>query len=93
MKTHRIAPNDSRVQAAVAALQALIQHHYPTVTFAVTHGEDPEGTYVIATVDVEDTDEVIDVYIERLLEYQINAGLAVYVVPVRPLQRVTKALP
>jgi hypothetical protein len=43
---------------------------------------------VLATVDVEDTEAVMDVYIDRLLELQIDAGLAVYVVPVRPLARV-----
>ena len=31
---------------------------------------------------------VVEVYIDRLLELQIDEGLAVYVVPVRPLARV-----
>jgi hypothetical protein len=44
--------------------------------------------YVLATVDVEDTDVVVEVYIDRLLDLQIDEGLAVYVVPVRPLARV-----
>jgi hypothetical protein len=43
---------------------------------------------VLATVDVEDTEAVMDVYIDRLLELQIDAGLAVYLVPVRPLAHV-----
>ena len=41
------------------------------------------GMYVMATVDVEDTDAVVEAYIERLLELQTDEGLAVYVVPVR----------
>jgi H2-forming N5,N10-methylenetetrahydromethanopterin dehydrogenase-like enzyme len=61
---------------------------HPNTTFEVMHGDDPTGIYVLATVDVEDTEAVMDVYIDRLLELQIDAGLAVYVVPVRPLARV-----
>ena len=73
-----------RLQAAVEELQRL----YPAATFQVVPGEDPAGTYVVATVDVEDTETVIDVYIDRLLELQIDEGLPVYVIPVRPLARV-----
>ena len=88
MPAERLDPATPRMQAAVVELQALIHRSYPTATFQVVHGEDPEGTYVLATVDVEDTEAVIDVYIDRLLELQIDAGLAVYVVPVRPLAHV-----
>jgi hypothetical protein len=52
------------------------------------YGDDPTGIYVLATVDAEDTEAVVDVYIDRLLELQIDAGLAIYVIPVRPLARV-----
>jgi len=62
--------------------------HYPNTTFAVVHGDDHTGMYVLATVDAEDTEAVVDVYVDRLLELQIDAGLAVYRVPVRPLARV-----
>lgn len=48
-------------------------------------GDDPTGMYVLATVDVEDTDAVVEVYIERPLELQTDEGLAVDVVPVSPL--------
>ncbi len=45
---------------------------------------------MITTVDVDDTDAVVEVYIDRLLELQIDDGLSVYVVPIRPLDRFTK---
>jgi hypothetical protein len=77
-----------RMQAAIEELQRLIQQHYPEATFQVEPGDDPAGMYVLATVDVEDTDAVVEVYIDRLLDLQIDEGLAVYVVPVRPLARV-----
>ena len=69
-------------------LQGLIRQRYPDSTFKLMHGDDPIGIYVLAMVDVEDTEAVMEVYVERLLELQIDAGLAVYVVPVRPLPRV-----
>lgn len=77
-----------RMQAAIMELQGLIQQYYPNTTFEVVHGDDPAGMYMFATVDVEDTEAVVDVYIDRLVELQIDAGLALYVVPVRPLARV-----
>ena len=89
MMNSQNALDDPHVQAALVELQTLIQHHYPAATFQETLGEDPEGVYLMATVDVEDTDDVIDVYIERLLALQIDEGLPVYVVPVRPLDRVS----
>ena len=53
-------------------------------------GDDPDGLYVLATVDVKDTDAVVDVYIDRLLTLQIDDGLLIYVVPLRMHpQRVT----
>ena len=76
------------MQAAIEEIQRLIQLHYPEATFQVEPGDDPTGMYILATVDVEDTDVVVEVYIERLLELQIDEGVAVYVVPVRPLARV-----
>ncbi len=51
-------------------------------------GDDPAGLYVPATVGVEAPDAVVEVYIHLLRELQIDEGLAVYVVPVRPLARV-----
>jgi H2-forming N5,N10-methylenetetrahydromethanopterin dehydrogenase-like enzyme len=69
-------------------LQGLIWQRYPDTTFEVVDGDNPIGIYVLAMVDVEETEAVVDVYIERLLELQIDAGLAVYVVPVRPLAHV-----
>ena len=76
------------MQAAIEEIQRLIQQHYPEATFQVEPGDDPTRMYVLATVDVEDTDAVVDVYIDRLLDLQIDEGLAVYVVPVRLLAHV-----
>ena len=88
MRTEHLALDTPDMQAAIMEPQGLIRQHYPNTTFEVVHWDDPIGMYVLATVDVEDTEAVVDVYIDRLLELQIDAGLAVYVVPMRPLARV-----
>ena len=88
MKAEQLDLSTPRMQAAIEELQRLIQQHYPEATFQVEPGDDPTGMYVLAMVDVEDTDVVVEVYIDRLLELQIDEALAVYVVPVRPLTRV-----
>jgi hypothetical protein len=69
-----------------------VAERYPDAVFSVSSGDDPEGTYITATVDVADTDEVFDVVVERLLEMQVEEGLSVYVLPVRPVERVVAEL-
>ncbi len=77
-----------RLQCAVDELQNLIRRVDPMATFQVVPGDDPTGTYVIATVDVEDTECVMDAYMVRLLALQIDEGLPLYVVPLRSPTRV-----
>ncbi len=83
--------NDARIQQAVAELQAMISAHYPDATYEVWEGEDPIGTYVTATVDIADPDEVTDLIIERLISLQVEEELPVYVIPVRPVARIRAA--
>lgn len=83
--------NESRIERAVAELQAMIVARYPEATFAVWQGEDPVGTYLTATVDVPDTDEVTDLIIERLIAMQVEEELPVYIIPVRPIARTQAA--
>jgi hypothetical protein len=73
-----------RLQRAVDDLQRLIRQVDPLATFQVVPGEDPTGTYVLATVDVEDTELVMDAYMDRLLTLQIDEGLPLYVLPLHP---------
>ena len=73
-----------RVQAALADFERLIRDRYPEATFEVTHGGEPDGIYLTATVDLEDTLDVLDAIMDRLLEVQVDEYLPVYVIPVRP---------
>ena len=83
-----VSERPARIQAAISELSGLIRARFPTAGFVVEQGEDPEGVYVIATVDIDDIDQVVDLYIDRMIDIQVKDGLPVYVVTVRPLSRI-----
>jgi hypothetical protein len=90
MKTeNRLTP---RIKEAIKELGGLITAHFPQATFVIEEGFDPEGIYLLATVDIADTDEVIAVVGDRLVELQVDEGLPVYVTPLRPIERVIAEL-
>ena len=73
-----------RMQEAVEELKRLITERFPQAVFVVEEGFDPEGIYLITTVDIADTDDVIAVVGDQLVALQVDAGLPVYVTPLRP---------
>lgn len=81
-----------RIQEAIAELQGLILGRYPEATFSLDHGTDPDGVYLTATVDVEDRNDVIDTYIDRLVDLHVEEELPLHVVPVRPPERIAAML-
>ena len=92
MTTARVDEHDPQVSAALDELRGLISGRYPEATFTAYRGEDPDGIYLDATVDVPDTDEVMDLIIDRLLEIQVDRELPVYVIALRPVERVAAEL-
>ncbi len=92
MSAERPTVDDPRMQRALQEMQDLIRGRYPEATFAVTHGEDPEGVWLNATVDVEDPDEVTDLVIERMLALQLDEELPLFVLPLLPAERVAEML-
>ncbi len=92
MTTERFREDDPPIQAATTELKILIRAAYPEARFETFVGEDPEGVYLRTTVDVDATDEVYNVVVDRLLELQVEDQLPIYVVIVRPLERVTANL-
>ncbi|MDQ3780169.1 MAG: hypothetical protein M3354_06465 [Chloroflexota bacterium] len=80
------------VEAALSKIQARISEHFPQATFAVEEGFDPKGIYLVVTVDVADTDEVTDLVGDRLVDLQVEAGLPIYLAPLRPIERVVADL-
>ena len=81
-----------RLNEAVRELQGLISASFPHATFVVEEGFDPEGVYLVTTVDIPDTDDVIAVVGDRLLALQVDEGLPIYVTPLRPIERVVAQL-
>jgi hypothetical protein len=79
---------DPRVLAAVNELEELVRSRYPDATFNLGRGQDdPEAIHVYATVDLEDTEPVVDLVIERELELLLDEGLSVQVIPLRTPER------
>ena len=88
-----MSEDDPRVKNALDELRGMIRERWPAATFEVTCGEDnPEGIHLNATVDIEDTDEVGDLVIDRVLELQLEQGLPIHVIPLRPMERVLAEL-
>ena len=81
-----------RIQSAIDELQGLIRDRYPAATFSVGYGDDPGCIYLTSTVDVEDRNDVIDTYIDRLVDLRVDEVLPLHVVPVRPPARIAAML-
>jgi hypothetical protein len=92
MRPESHVPLTPRMEEAVHELKRLITARFPQAAFVVEEGYDPEGIYLITTVDIADTDEVIAVIGDRLVELQVEEGLPVYVTPLRPITRVVAQL-
>ncbi len=87
---HTLGP---RRQQAVNELIGLIRAHYPDASYALGPGQDdPWSTYITAMVDLDDPDVVTDLTIERELELQIEAGIPVYVIPIRTPDRTSRVM-
>ncbi len=69
--------SDPRIAGAVATLRPLLAGHYPSARFAVFERDDPKGVRLQATVNLEDTDAVMDVVIDALYDIQVERGLPV----------------
>ena len=88
MSTEHLRGLNPRMEHALAELKDMVLRRYPAATFEVAPAQDEdEAMHLIAAVDMEDPDEVLDVVIDRVLQLQIEEGLPVHVIPVRPLER------
>ena len=88
MIAHEVPLIGPEMQGAIDELKAIILAHYPETAFRVTPSpEERDAVHLKAIVDVDDTDEVVDLVIDRMMEMQIDDGLPIYVVPVRTPER------
>ena len=72
---------DAAVTEAIEELEDLIRNRYPSASFKVWK-EDHQEVYLTAAVDVEDTDDVVDLVIDTLLDIQVERGLPLVLLPV-----------
>ncbi|MGH2458721.1 MAG: hypothetical protein ACRDIY_07630 [Chloroflexota bacterium] len=71
----------------------MIRLRYPAARFVIALGDDPEGFYLKATVDLADVDEVVNQeLLDRLFEFQVEQNLPVYVIPLQPMDRVLQEI-
>lgn len=90
---HEAHSLDPRMQNGVTELEERISAKFPTTTFEVQQGvDDPEQTWLVATVDIDDPDEVIDLVVDRLLELQIDEHVPLHVLPIHTPERVAQTL-
>ena len=87
MSAERQASGDPRIDTIVSELQRKVIQEFPAATFEVFQGDDPQGTYLRATVDVDDPEEVTDLVIDRLLDLQVEERLPLYFIAARPVER------
>ena len=92
MSQERSLPLTPPIEKAINELQGMISERFPQASFVVEEGFDPKGIYLVTTVDIADTDEVMDVVGDRLVELQVDEGLPIYVTPLRPIQHVVAEL-
>lgn len=79
------------VQRAVIELIDAMRQQYPTAQFEVRRGtEDPEETFIMVTVDLEDPDEILAPILDRLLTMQLDDGLPIYVIPMHTRRRIAE---
>jgi hypothetical protein len=81
-----------RMTAAIAELTDLISRSYPGTTYVTEVDEDGKTVFVTATVDVDDPDEVVDLYIDRSVTLLVDEGLPLHVIAVRTPERREKLL-
>ena len=79
--------SDQQILAAINEIMDIIRAHYPDASLKYGFGDDPVGIHATVTVDVEDTDEVMDRYLDRLTDMQIEESLPLYIVTVAPPER------
>jgi hypothetical protein len=93
MSAERATSLAERAAPAIGDLKAIIGRHYPGTVFVVAHGDDPEGIYLKAIVDVDDVDGVLDQEVlDRLFDLQVEQELPLYLIPLQPTHRVLAAM-
>jgi hypothetical protein len=88
----QLTPITPEIQAAIDELKGMIAERFPDAVFDVREQYEPPGISLTATVDIEDTDEVFEIVVDRIIELQVYERIPVYVTPLRPIERVMEEI-
>jgi hypothetical protein len=89
MSREQLRAGDPRMSRALNELADLVRRRYPEATFQVARAEDdPSIIHLLTRVDVEDTEEVADLVMDRMIQMQVDEGLPIYVIPLRTPERI-----
>ncbi len=89
MTAEHILHDDPRLDRALDELRDMIRRHFPDATFWVEPSvDDPTIVHLVAEADVEDTEEVLNVVLDRMIEMQAEEGLPLFVLPRRTPARI-----
>jgi len=73
-----------RMESALDEMRALILGRYPDATFDTGPSQDDATiVHLYAYVDVDDTDEVMDLVVDRMVDIQAEEGLPLFVIPLQ----------
>jgi hypothetical protein len=75
---------DKRMKLAIEQIEQLILREYPEAVFEIDFDEETGATWVTVRADFDDSrwDDVVDVYIGRLLDIQDDWGLWLHFMPI-----------
>lgn len=94
MTQDQLSTEDAAVKAAITELKSLVLQRFPDAQFSVVYRDDPPGMRLRVIIDSADvqSDDVMDVVVDKLFEVQVEQGLPVYVIPVQPLSRLPEQI-
>jgi hypothetical protein len=92
MRDELLGAADQRTKDAIAELEETIRRRFPHAVFSLMAGEDSESLWLVATVDIDDPDEVLDLVIERIVDLQVDEGIRIHVLPERTAARMEETL-
>src|SRR5205809_308207 len=91
MKIEQAITLEPKLQAAVDELAGMIAASYPGAAFRVSHHPDDAGMVLLdAIVDVDDTEPVNDLILERMEQLRLDEDVPILVIPLRMPERVAK---
>ncbi|MFG3228244.1 hypothetical protein ACGF07_26155 [Kitasatospora sp. NPDC048194] len=76
-----------KMRNAIKELQDTILVRYPDALFEVDEGEEADNVNLYVTVDLVDTDPVLDLVIDRVMDLQLHQQVPIHVRPRRTPER------